>query len=265
MEGKAIKLIIFVTTILQAFNAIVTFSAFWVGIATGNWIFFIIGAIAIVAVITVFCLKARISYAILKFIMNLTCPDKMYKTKEKHVIYEFKSRTSMRHEKCFKVEALHDGFSGVIDKFKWTGDTELIPKAKERSQTIELMDQPFGMQRYKIKFKHNRTYNRREDIEDMSMVIDNIQDPNKKSSLHLSSGVFEITDCLKLHVIFNKDLKPTHIRKLEYLHYSDDEHYKCENVTYENNDKTDTKEVIWEIKKPIYGGKYIIDWTFEED
>lgn len=205
----------------------------------------------------------KITENILKFIMNLTCPDKMYKLTKKEVIYEFYSRDKMYHEKIFHVDVLHDGFTRITDKFKWTGDEKLNPKAKYENQSIEMLDEKFGMQRYCIKFKQGISYSRHNNVPPMSMIIENITDQNQKSSLHLSTGVFEVTDSIILHIIFDNKLKPINIRKLEFIHYSDDEHYRCTEANYTYNNLTDKKEIIWEIKNPFYGGKYMIDWDFE--
>lgn len=208
--------------------------------------------------------REKVARKFLGWIMNCTCPDKPYKLKKKEIIYEFKSREEMRLEKNFDPVILHDGFTGVYDKFKWTGEGELTPKAKRPAvHKIEPLEEKYGMKRYQIKYNGEHNYSKGDDVDTFSVVIEDIKDPNHKSAQRLLSGVFEITDCIELHLIFNKDLKPKNIRKLEYIHYSDDEHYKCENTNYIFNDETDKKEVIWTINKPIYGGKYVIDWYFE--
>lgn len=220
--------------------------------------------ILVIPPIIIFARRQIIARKFLGWIMNCTCPDKTYKLKKKEIIYEFKSREEMRLEKNFDAVVLHDGFTGVYDKFKWTGDGDLIPQPKRPAlHKIEMLEEKYGMKRYQIKFKDEQNYSKGDDVDTIGMVIENIQDKQHKSSLRLLSGVFEITDCLELHLIFDKDLKPKNIRELEYIHYSDDEHYRCENVNYVFNDSTEKKEVIWTINKPIYGGKYVIDWVFD--
>ena len=96
---------------------------------------------------------------------------------------------------------------------------------------------------------------------ELGMVIDCISDPNKESSTHLSSGVYEITDKLTLRVWFNPNLTPRNFRKLTYLHYTDREHYSCDNnVRIEVDNDSNKNFVEWEIDKPIFGAKYLIDW-----
>lgn len=260
---RNIKFVDVFSFILNLMGSIITIYQFILGCKTGIIWHYITAALLLLILIFLIIFRNKISEYILKYIMNLTCPDKIYKLKSKEVIYEFISREDMKHEKKFNVEVLHDGFIGITDKFKWTGEGELIPEATETDQTIELLDKKFGMQRYKIKFQNNKSYSKHDSVPEMKMMIKNIKDPKHQSSLHLSSGIFEITDCLILHIIFDKNLKPRNIRKLEYLHYSDDEHYKCKKgeLTYDSNN--DKKEIIWVIRKPFYGGKYMIDWDFE--
>ena len=260
-ESK-LKFISILSDVLGITSFITTLIPVILGFTTNTKIYFLLGLVFLIVLIIVSLKRKSIATALLKKIMNLTCPDKMYKLKEKEVLYEFIDREHMRHEKTFIPEVLHDGFTGIDDKFKWTGEGALIPTAKYETQEIEMLDQKFGMQRYRIKFKNGIRYSSHDNVAKMGMVIESIEDLNKTSSLHLASGVFEVTDKLILKLSFPQDLTPKNIRFLEYIHYSDDEHYSCKEGTYDFNQEKNKNEIIWEIKKPYFGGKYMIDWNF---
>lgn len=261
-NGGTLKIISVILGILDILSSLITIIPFIYAINSKQFIAYLIVVSLLVISVCLFSFRKKISMNILKKIMNLTCPYKMYKLKKKESIYEYETREQMRHEKIFEVQVLHDGFDGVNDKFKWTGDDHLMPCPKYDTQEIEPLGIQSGMQLYKIKFKNNRRYNKSDKVEPLGMVIENITDPEQKSSTHLSSGVFEVTDQLVLHLIFGANLKPKNIRKLEYLHYSDDCHFHCERGEATYNEETGKREIIWTIDKPFFGGKYMIDWDF---
>lgn len=266
MNNKEInsKLLGSFSDILNVISSLISIIPFLLGYFTGCLFYYIIGIILVIIILLLFIFRKQVARFIFKFFMRLTCPDKSYKLKEKEVTFEYISRSEMQHKKTFKVTVLHDGFTGITDKYRWTAPQELTPTALHNNQEIKKLDKKIGMQRYEIKFRDGQRYNKHDEVPEMGMEITNMIDENGKSSPHLSSGVFEITDMLVLHVIFNIELMPRNIRKLEYLHYSDDDHYSCEKVECTLNNQTNKKEVIWKIKNPIYGGKYMIDWSFEE-
>lgn len=217
----------------------------------------------IIICIIVITNRNTIAVKIFGYIMNLSAPNQSYKLEYKTCTYEYLSRTKMRYEKVFKPKAFRN-LDRIYDQFNWTGSTSLKPKVKHNTQHITEEDRKFGMQRYAIKFNNNKSYTKKENIPEMGMEINDIYDPNCESSTHLSSGIYEITDKLILRVEFASDLKPYNFRKLTYLHYTDREHFKCEediNIQYEAEGK---QYVEWIINKPIYGAKYLIDWDFED-
>lgn len=223
------------------------------------WVILII-VFGIIAVL-LFLNRRKISVKVLRWIMNLTAPKQSYKVLYKTCEYEYLSRTELRYEKRIKPKPIQN-IDGIHDQFNWTGNKNLTPKSLyPKTQYVELKDRKFGMQRYDVKFKNNRIFKKGEDVPELGMVIDCISDPNKESSTHLSSGVYEITDKLTLRVWFNPNLTPRNFRKLTYLHYTDREHYSCDNnVRIEVDNDSNKNFVEWEIDKPIFGAKYLIDW-----
>ena len=92
--------------------------------------------------------RKEIARHILYTFLNLTAPQKNYKLTKKEVIYEFLDRTHMRHEKNFHIKVLHPSFSGINDKYKWTGNAELNIEAKDKEHhNITDSGAKFGLNR----------------------------------------------------------------------------------------------------------------------
>ena len=259
-----IKFLSFVSNVFTIITGLMTLIPLGFGILTKQYNYFYLSMLLFIISVTIFIYRNKISKKGLSLFMNFTAPNKVYKLINKTVTYEFLARDKMRHEKTFKIKVLHDGFNHMLDKYTWTGKQELVAEPIIQNQKVEPVDRKFGMQRVRISYKDYKIFSKNEKVE-MGFKIENMEDKEKNSSLHLSSGIYEITDFLILKVIFNKDLSPKNIRKLEYIHYTDDEHYKCEKLSNATLDESQNKKIIeWQIKKPIYGGKYIIDWEFAE-
>ena len=245
-----------------------------IGFVSGKkWLFVLAGMLFAIALI----LKGskKISEECIKIIFNKTCLANDYTIKEKIIEYEFESRERMILRKTFDIVVEKNGITGVDDKYGWTGKSKVVPQAVQRNTEIRLLDNRYGMQRYMIALKDGRRLCKGEDAH-FAMVIPNIDDPKHVSSTHLSSGIYEVTKKITLKVIIPKELKVTNIRCLEYLHYTDDNYYKSheifqneENFKKRNaysiiNEDTNKREITFRVKNPFMGGRYVIDWTFED-
>jgi hypothetical protein len=222
-----------------------------------------VGGIFIVLFICIAFFRQQIAENMLKIFMNLTSLDKPYKLLKKTVVYEFISREEMRHEKTFLVKALHNGVDNITDKYQWSGGEVYAIEPYFKRDAVEMLNNRSGLQTYKICDKSGRRFGKGEVFE-MGMKME-LKDPKRQSLPYLSSGVYELTDKLTLIVLFDMSLNPVNIRKLSYIHYTDEDHFKCEDVALpEINKQGDRRMVVFEIPSPIYGGKYIIDWEFDD-
>ena len=75
------------------------------------------------------------------------------------------------------------------------------------------------------------------------------------------------TDVLILKVILPNVISFQNVEYLEYLHATDDFHWhryvadtKNSPVTIESSTNSNKTTITWEIKKPVFGGKYVIRW-----
>lgn len=204
----------------------------------------------------------NIAKKLMAVFMNLTAPDKKCEIVSEDIVYEYKSLKEMSFTCEFQIKPLHDGLESFSDKYKWTGTQNPVPEAIVDTHTIKLVDVRYGYQRYKIVFG-DKNYNKHDPPVRTGVAFKSMKDPDMKASKHLSTGIYDVTKFLKLEVQFPMDLNPTNIRKLEYIHFTDEEHYRCINENSPETDRKFNKKVIrWSIPNPIYGGKYMIDWDF---
>lgn len=262
---KPIKFISFTASVLGIISFCITAIPLIISIVNRSAmpISIVLGALFIVLFMCVAIFRQRIAEKMLKFFMNLTSLDKPYKLMKKKVIYEFISREEIRHEKTFVVKALHNGVDNITDKYQWSGGEVYAIEPLFKKDAVELQNNRSGIQTYRIFDKNGRRFGKGE-IFDMGMKME-LRDPDHKSLPYLSSGVYEITDRLTLVVLFSMDLMPVNIRLLSYIHYTDEDHFKCEDIDkLDINATGDRKMVVFDIPSPIYGGKYIIEWDFDD-
>lgn len=197
-------------------------------------------------------------------LFRMTAPARLdYVLTKKESIYTYETRTEMSFEKIYEPRVVKGSFSGIEDCYAWSGEAPLPePSCPDPHQIYERLDNKYGPTRFKLSFKDRRTYHRGDAVPTMKLKIENIVDNGKTSSLHLSSGVYEKTDVLVLRVRFKCGIGVTDIRKLTYIHYTDHEYYSSE------EGKLcccgEYCEILWSVKKPIYGGKYVIEWNFSK-
>ncbi len=133
-----------------------------------------------------------------------------------------------------------------------------IPLVKD--QTINIIESIHGYQRLEVVF-NNKVYNKSDLLIKTGFSYSDNTDPKQQLSGRLVVGVFDITEILSLKVYFPTSLNLHSIRKLEYIHFTDEEHYRCILEKYPEYDTSSCRYFIkYSIPKPIYGGKYVIEW-----
>ncbi len=194
--------------------------------------------------------------------MQKTAPQKKYKLSQKKLLYVYKSKNEMYFRNDFHIKPLCDGVSSFIDRYKWSGSGSISPHAIVENHTVQKLDTKYGYQRYIINLG-GRSYNKKDEPVHTGIEFKTMHDRSGKASTHLATGIYDITKDLTLEVHFPMDMNVTNIRKLEYIHFTDEEHYSCQK---ENSPIIDTenniKKIIYHIPYPIYGGRYMIDWDF---
>lgn len=246
---------------LSALLAIVP--AIWAFIAK-NGIIIAVAIVLIAVAIVVFSYREKISKRLLSFFLNLTAPRKKYKLIKKEIIYRFIDRENMQLEKNFEVQVIGTGFKCISDKYSWTGGTPLEVKSKYPEHTITTYERKFGLIKYEISVGEETCSPKGPTIP-MGSIIDNIKDPERKSSPHLSAGIYEETDMLILRVEFPAELHIKDAKKVGYIHYYDDDADEFKPIENPIVNKNNVHYLEYKVPKPLYGGRYMIEWKFVDN
>lgn len=248
--------------ILSLISALFSIISFVISFKYMKWWLYVITATIFIISIILIVKRKSIGKKLMIVFLNKTAPDKNYKLIEKKSTYTFKSYTEMEFYSSCKVKALHDGLEYIVVRYRWTGPHNPVVKTLNGQHNItEIESRMSGYQCCKIDFR-GKKYNKNDRTIDTGFKMEKLTDSNRVSSPHLCTGVYDITDKLVLEVKFSKELKVKDIRKLEFIHYTDDEHYKCVNEDVPTIEG-DWQVIRYEIEHPIYGGKYLIDWVFD--
>lgn len=194
--------------------------------------------------------------------MKMSAVESSYKLVKSVGTYEYISRTSMKFTYIASIKVLKGYFEGLPLFYKWTGDDKVNAKCISAGQKLEIRDDDFqdGMQHYFLKASNNAcSFSKKDTVPELGYITEVMNDTKNKSLPYLSKGVANITDTLILKVIFSHDVNPKNIRLITYIHYCDVKHFVSEDATLRLMDDG-RKYVEWTVKKPIYGGKYMISW-----
>lgn len=205
------------------------------------------------------------------WVLNLFAKKLPYSLKRWEIKYEYLTPTEMQYEALFQVKALQTGVDHIRVRYNWSGATEQNPIFPEpivggsfHTKRIESDGSEFGYNFYKV--FSNAVINEEDEPILLGVRIRNLIEKGKKASPHLLTNVNVITDLLVMTVLLPSDILPENIEFLEYIHATDDCHWH-RYVEGDNHDivKVETtpenkKKILWEVKDPIIGGKYIIRW-----
>lgn len=214
------------------------------------------------------CFKFRDS--IIKRVLRWFAPNSTYSFSKWETEYEYKSLECMSFRTRYSVKAMQAGVNHIRVRFNWSGASEsnpIIPKPAMSDGCTTKEIKPAGEEYgYKYFDVFNQTsFNKGDpevllgvDIEDMKT-----DDPQKVSH-HLLTSVNVVTDVLTMVIIFPKNIYPENIVAHEYLHATDDNHWREHTTACKLNRNAEGKWVIsWSVKNPVFGGKYIIHWKPE--
>ena len=180
-----------------------------------------------------------------------------YNVTLRETIYEFLSRTDMRHEKHFILCSRINGLNEYTTRFGWSKEGELNVEPLVQNQIIARKWDNDKMKYLTLLF--DRYYKKGESI-NTGILLDNLKDEEKKSLLYLSTGIFDRTKTVRLIVKLNRDLKPKNIFLNYYKQYFDyfPDGVKPLNYDYEN------LKIEYTENYPRKNSKYVITWDFDE-
>ena len=259
--GKIMTIVTNIVSILSWLG--IPASIFMVYISQSKWWALLI-VICVCVVTTIRIARANARYVV-AFIMNLIAPSTPYKLKEWRVNYEYLSSEDMCFWAEYTVKAKQIGVNHIHVRYNWSGESkdhrvkpEPIKGSSFDTNRIEYVGKEYGYSYYKI--FSDREHNKRDKPFKLGARIRMHKEKDQEISHHLLTSISMVTDVLIMRVILPPDIYPEQIRKVEFAHSSDFFHWHSEeNVQAERDEKTNKWIIEWRVK-PIYGGKYIIDW-----
>lgn len=224
---------------------------------------------AVVAVL-LRCLRQSFMTRLLEFLYYLITPKKNWECKDKVIEYTYLDRETLSLRVDYKVKPISNSYREISDKLKWSaGDVDNIVNVVQGQEIVPILDAKkddiqahLGYQDFLIKLP--KVYTKRDPPFATGFKCDRLYDPNHKATTCLIAGIYQKTNRITLRVRFSKSLNVVHIRKLKFADFLDNEHYDCELGELKLDETQSFHCVEFSIKRPICGGKYAIDWDFQE-
>lgn len=209
------------------------------------------------------------SYLIIKTAINAFSRKSRYKILKWENTYEYLDFDKMQFRSELTVKPLETGVEYIRTRYNWSGGSAIKPEPITddgfMTGRIESDGEEFGYRFYRVFSKV--MLNGNDHPIKLGVKICNLVDVNKTASPHLLTSINVETDELVLRVILPKELHFKNVEFLEYLHATDDFHWhryttetKNSPVEIDRATRTDKDIISWSIKRPVFGGKYIIRW-----
>lgn len=214
--------------------------------------------------------RRPISARLLGFLQNSITSKSDFECRDKVIEYTYHSRESLSYQSNYTVKILSGSRTEIPDKLKWsagevssfsavvTGQSIVpIPDAKKDDVQAYLGYQDFHIQLPKRYTKHDQPF-------PTGFRCNSLKDPERKAMTCLIAGIYWKTTRITLRVRFDKSLNVINIRKLKFSDFLDTEPYDSEPGTLKLDKEQKFHYVDFTIPHPILGGKYAIDWEFQE-
>lgn len=233
-----------------------------------SWTIIILSSLIVLWIAIRLCRKNQEN--IIKFILRLFAPNATYCYSKWEAIYEYKSLDNMSFHTRYWVKALQTGVDHIRVRFNWSGATDsnpIHPKPAKSggctTQRIDFVGDEYGYKYYNV---YNRTsFNKGDPEIKLGIDIENMRVTSRRAvSHHLLTSVNVVTDLLHMKVILPSNIYPTSVVAHEYLHATDDNHWRDHSCKCQPMRQDDGRWVLsWVIDNPVFGGKYILYWTPE--
>lgn len=262
------KIISYISNIISFISAIITILSFYGYYNYRNLTLIIISVFLVIATIFIFKYRYKISKYILVIILNKTVPRENIKILNKEVVYTYVERYKFKLKSSFSIKVIGDEPINSHDEYlKWTAGFVSNIQPLKRNQRIEYDKNPLSYndiekQKFSIIFPNSITKN--DDPYKTGFNVPDLNDDKHIAKPILQSGIYHITNELILKVYFQENLNPLNPRGLKYAHFIDKIPYNTEELERKYDDEKNMHYVEFRIKNPIYGGKYAIDWSFND-
>lgn len=267
-----IELISLISNFLSLVSSILTILSFVIACQSPDKIIelvlFVVGIILLLFTILFVFRGKKVAKRIMVFVLNKTIPNNNIIILDKKVIYEHVERHEYKFRSSFKIKVIGD--EPVKEKeecIKWSARyiDDIYPC--EGNHKIERIENNFicnGMDRqfFKIVFPHSLSKN--DEPYKTGFKVLNLIDDKHIAKPMLVVSIYDITKNLTLKVYFKSDLNPIRPRGLKYAHFIDKIPYDTIPLEKKYDDEKEMHYVEFFVKNPIYGGKYAIDWSFND-
>lgn len=270
-NSMEMKLLTYISQTLSFISMLLTILSFYGYSSTKNKIIYLILSI-LFFIITFFIIinRKNISKRILVFILNKTVSSQNIEILDKTVVYEHLERYRFKFQSLFSINVVgNTPINSHLERLKWSAG--FIPEvvAVKQNQKIEYDKDPLSYnqiekQNINIIFPNGKTISKNDEPYRTGFKILNLYDEKHISKPILVVGIYNITKNLTLKVYFPENLSPIEIRGLKYAHFIDEEPYDSIPLKLQHDDENNKYYVEFFIKTPIYGGKYAIDWGFND-
>lgn len=265
-----IKLIAFIENIISLISGILTILSFYGYKDTKRLIYIFIGIFLIITTVFIFINKNKISKYFLAIILNKTIPDSNIMILDKIVVYEYIERYKYKFQSTFSIKVIgNEPISSHTEMLKWTAGFISNVQPIKSNQEIEYDKNPLShnyidKQKFTILFPNGKKISKNDEPYQTGFKILELNDDKHIAKPILVVGIYNITKNLTLKVYFNEHLNPLEIRGLKYAHYIDEIPYDTIPLKSKYDGEKNAYYVEFNIKNPIYGGKYAIDWNFND-
>lgn len=265
-----IKLITYIGNTISFISGILTILSFYGYTNTEYISFIVVGILLIIVTTSVIINKNKISKYILAAILNKTIPDSNIMILDKTVIYEYTERYKFKFRSEFFIKVIgNKPISEHTEALKWTAGFISNVQPIRKSQKIEYDKNPLShneidKQKFTIPFPNGKQISKNDEPYKTGFEISELNDDKHIAKPILVIGIYNITKNLTLKVYFNEHLNPLEIRGLKYAHYIDETPYDTVPLEIKYEEEKNMRYVEFNIKNPIYGGKYKIDWNFND-
>ena len=217
-----------------------------------------------------------LSLHILPGILRLSMPAIAYKMKSAEYLYAQVSPNQYQNSMKYNIVVLSNEFSGVDVVQRWTGyssetkSNELVYHMKSPEYIIE-KDNLISQQKkdtfahYKIKLRNKRdVVAKYRKLNNICIESDVITDTENRCEPYYSKTISVPTKKLTLKVSFDKSVASDVVGlQCQIFTHSVDSVPYFTSTAVERQENPSGVVYIWNIKNPIYGGRYVMSWDYD--
>lgn len=233
----------------------------------GSWYYIIVIAVSIVVLVCIFWFLSHTiknQKQLSRRLVFYFAPKGSLVLLNKICTYTFVDRTHMTYRKDFKIKSRIQDLRAFYDMYMWTKDYQKQTLQSINSDTLADTFAEDQWQFYSIRFDETCGKNK---IHETGVFMPLLEDPDKKSQLFLSTGIFEPTVSVSLRVVIKNG-----------LHFKENSTF-CNIYNYYYGITPDQKiplevheipqsegggyQISYDTKYPIKGARYKLVWRFE--